>query len=60
MKRLNLISPRELATRLSTSVGTVYDLVYKEKIPFHRISGLGLRFCTLEIDNWILKGGFQQ
>lgn len=48
----NLITPDELASLLRMSKPSVYRLIEKRKIPFHKISG-SIRFKVSDIDEYI-------
>lgn len=45
----------ETSTYLNLSVGTLYNLVWKREIPFHK-KRKRLYFIPREIQNWILEG----
>ena len=47
-----LLTPRELAAVLKVSLTTVYRLVDRRAIPFHRISRK-LRFSTADVDEFV-------
>jgi len=51
-KTNNLITPEELASILRMSKPSVYRLIEKRKIPFHKISG-SLRFKMSDVDEYI-------
>lgn len=48
----NLITPEELASLLRMSKPSVYRLIEKRKIPFHKISG-SLRFKLSDVEKYI-------
>lgn len=48
-----LITARELAEYLGSSVGGVYQRVARREIPYVKIGG-SLRFDLAEIEKWIL------
>lgn len=49
-----LMNITELAQYLDVKKGTIYNWVYKKKVPYHKPSGT-LLFKKDEIDNWISK-----
>ena len=51
----NLLTAKEVSEFLNVHSQTVYDLVKKEKIPFTRIGGVGIRFKMSDIDAWLDK-----
>jgi excisionase family DNA binding protein len=52
IKSKAFFTPEELAEFLSVSKATIYRLVGKRKLPFHRIGGM-LRFKRQEIENYL-------
>lgn len=48
-----LLTVAEAAVYLSVHPKTLYKLVRREEIPFHRIKGVGIRFVKSELDEWI-------
>jgi excisionase family DNA binding protein len=53
-KEKSLMNIKELAEYLNVQKGTVYNWVYKNKVPHHKPSGK-LLFKKNEIDEWIAK-----
>ena len=56
MKRQNLMTVKELSSYLNIHEQTIYKMIYKKQIPFIKIKGIGYRFNTDEIEQWINKG----
>jgi len=52
---INLLTINDLAKKLGYSVGHIYNLVNKGKIPYKKLSRKALRFDSREIDNWITE-----
>ncbi|MFH0919390.1 MAG: helix-turn-helix domain-containing protein [Fibrobacterota bacterium] len=42
----------ELAEYLGYSTGTIYNKVYANEIPYHKLSARAVRFKRSEIDGW--------
>jgi excisionase family DNA binding protein len=53
---MNLLTVKQLAVLLNIKVKTIYDWVYKNKIPHYKLEGC-LRFNEEEILKW-LKGQY--
>ncbi len=53
---MGIITVKELAHELRVSRKTIYNLVYRRKIPFIKVGG-ALRFRRDEIEEWLKKGG---
>lgn len=47
-----LIGIKKLAEQLDTTPHTLYDWVYRRKIPYNKING-SIKFDVEEIDKWI-------
>jgi len=47
---------KEVASYLTVSIGHIYNLVSKKKIPYRKRGGI-LRFIPQEIFDWINEGG---
>lgn len=45
------IGPKEMAEYLGFKIDTIYDWVYRKKIPYYKIGRL-VRFDLREIDKW--------
>jgi len=43
----------EVASRIRTTKGNVYNMIRKKQIPYMKIKGLGIRFCAVLIDGWM-------
>lgn len=52
--KILLLNIKEISEYLGVSVQTIYDWVYKEKIPYHKVGRL-LRFDLNEINEWIRR-----
>ena len=50
-----LVKIREAGQAVGLASGTIYNLVAKKKIPFHKVNG-ALRFDLTELDMWARKG----
>ena len=49
---MKLINTQTLANLLDVSPRTIYDWVYKKRIPYHKLGSL-LRFSCEEIERWL-------
>jgi len=49
---MKLINAQTLANLLDVSPRTIYDWVYKKRIPHHKLGNL-LRFSCEEIERWL-------
>ena len=50
-----LLTPREAADMLRLSKASIYRLVEKREIPFHRVSG-SLRFSQKDLEEYVSRG----
>ena len=50
-----LLTVKDLADLLNAHEQTIYKMIYKKQIPFIKIKGIGYRFYTEEIEQWINK-----
>ncbi len=55
VKGMKMLNVKELAVYLRTSKGNIYNLINKNKIPYLKVSGLGIRFCLQDIENWLYE-----
>lgn len=53
----NLLTTKDVSLMLKVSQGHIRNLVSKDRIPYHKIKGVGVRFIQIEIENWLLEGG---
>lgn len=56
MKTAPWLSVNDISKHLGISKETIYRWLEEQKIPAHRVGKLW-KFQTLEIDNWVKKGG---
>jgi excisionase family DNA binding protein len=52
---LSLLTPDEAAEVLRLSKASIYRLVERRMIPFHRVSG-SLRFSRKDLEEYVLRG----
>ena len=51
---IKLLAPRDLAEILHVSVGHIYRLIRRRRVPFVKIGG-AVRFRSESIDKWIAQ-----
>lgn len=53
---VEIITVQELACEFRVSRKTIYNLVYRRRIPFIKVGG-ALRFRRSELEEWLKNGG---
>ena len=54
----NFLTIKEVSEYLKMSIGTLYNKVSQNQIPFYRVGKRAIRFKKDEIDSWIKSNNF--
>jgi excisionase family DNA binding protein len=52
----DMLSYKQLSNWLNIPLGTLYSMVYQERIPYYRVSTRLVRFDRSEIAEWLKAG----